>query len=187
MRAVAWRVSARAGQLLTSQRAAPTPLRTWVAPLVGGAGPEQVERAVVLTSALVGLAVRNGIDVGLVAPESGVLIPPIRSHRAVDRILDELGALRAAGGFDGEMLDRIPAKDRVIVVHAGDIRRDAIRRPCSHFSGEKLESLVTDAEALRRFDAMLAWMAGKPLTTKIVDQGASLLDDLLSPLPKEAM
>jgi len=188
IRSVAWRVSARAGQLLTSQRAAPTPMRTWIVLNEHGASSEETERAIALSASLIALAARNASDVGLVIPTSGVSIPPVRSTRALDRLLEELGALEETPRApDGTLIDRIPARDRVVVVHAGESQRAIVTRPCIHLSGRQLGDFAVDLKALERFEATLAWVAGRPLASRIVDRGASFLDDLLSPLPREAM
>lgn len=115
MRRIAWRASARTGQLVVLETAPPATARLWVGldfdPGAGAAasGPEADanERAISLCAGVLDRAVREGFQVGLAVPALGLVRMPASSAargesaaRRLGMLLDDLarldlGALRA--------------------------------------------------------------------------------------------
>ncbi|MGE3107061.1 MAG: DUF58 domain-containing protein [Phycisphaerales bacterium] len=123
IRAVAWRASARRGELLVRQPAAPAPLRivVWLDLSPDSTLPD-TERAISIAGSLLDLACERRLEVGIAVPAAGLYIAPRegRLHRA--RLLDELA------GIDAGALDVSPvaahaplglaARAAVVVVHS---------------------------------------------------------------------
>ena len=102
-RRIAWRRSARTGDLVVRQQALPAPLRLWVvlwAHRTDGStadGPD-LERAVALAAAVVRNAAATGMAVGLIAP--GAARPPRIGHRHVDQLICDLALTNGSGAVE---------------------------------------------------------------------------------------
>ena len=116
-RSVAWRPSARSGNLVVRERATRPDHILWVALREP---PESADRAgerVISTAAgLVELALRRGLAVGLTMESGGVLEGPGTGTRHLERVLDGLAHLPRSGWVAGEA-----PRDAIqpVVVHAG--------------------------------------------------------------------
>jgi len=128
LRRIAWKPSARAGELLTRQFAAPSPRRLWIVLDVAGESDavDDIERAVILAANAARQAHDAGFAVGLRvsgtpvthAPRTGVshLLNLLRDLALVEpRELDD----RSAVGSDDTARN-----DAVMIVHAGAPRED---------------------------------------------------------------
>jgi uncharacterized protein (DUF58 family) len=93
-RRIAWRSSARTGQLVVREHASPSPARLWVVLRLGPEGtPSEDERAVTLAAAVLREAEREGVAVGLAIPAGSVALMPRPGRRHVDRLLTSLAQL----------------------------------------------------------------------------------------------
>lgn len=95
-RHIAWRATARTGQLLVTQRAAPSPTREWVIVRLGREAGDN-ERAISLAASCIARAAEEGVSIGLAVPGAGILRPPDTHRWHVDRLLNELAGLSGAG------------------------------------------------------------------------------------------
>jgi uncharacterized protein (DUF58 family) len=100
-RLIAWRASARTGQLITRQHAEEStrsltirldlaPTRT---PVEGHPREESVERAISLCASLLAYAMRTGLPVGLDVPTHAIAFAPTTSERHLGRMLDALAMI----------------------------------------------------------------------------------------------
>ncbi len=103
-RAIAWRASARRGELLVREAGERGPRRVWLSPLLGG-DAEQRERAVSLLAGLARSAVGQGLEVGCVAGEA--TLPPAGGERQAQRVLDWLASLQGEGEGEAGVLVRV--------------------------------------------------------------------------------
>jgi uncharacterized protein (DUF58 family) len=93
-RQIAWRATARTGQILVTQRAAPTPARAWVVlRLSAGADPSMNERAVCLAASLIERAIGDHMSIGLSVPDQGLLCSPEVHRRHAERLQNELAGV----------------------------------------------------------------------------------------------
>ncbi|MCA9298880.1 MAG: DUF58 domain-containing protein, partial [Phycisphaerales bacterium] len=90
-RSIAWRASARAGDLIVRQRAAPSPTRIWI--LLDLQEADEVEDAIVMAASFAAAAADLGYAVGLVSPHAGLLHLPIEGRRQRELILDDLASI----------------------------------------------------------------------------------------------
>lgn len=135
-RSIAWKSSARTGNLLVRQSSAPAPPRVMVVLRVGpGASDEQIERCVSGAAGLVTQAAARGMAVGLSVPALGLSERP-RTFAGSggggggEALLDRLslldfsevrGQVEGAAGPGRFPLTPIEAGVRTVVVTAGDI------------------------------------------------------------------
>ena len=110
-RRIAWRASARTGELVTRDSQAVTPARRWVAlDLTDGAGAlasdEQFELAIEMAAAAIERITASGGAPGLLAPASGLRIAPTPANRQGVR-----GAPRERAK-ERELLDELARIDR---------------------------------------------------------------------------
>lgn len=97
-RMVAWRASARTGELVVRETASPIARRLWVelelAAADGSAETDVLnERAIELAASLLALGDRAGMDAGLTVPGHAIDLPPSGGGHHLSRMLDALGAL----------------------------------------------------------------------------------------------
>ncbi len=143
LRRIAWRRSARTGDLVVRQEARPAPLRLWVilwpqlrdgAP---AAGPP-LERAVALAASVVRTAAAQGLAVGLAAP--GVIRPPRTGHRHVDMLVCDLAVADGVGPVE------VPAaamrNGARVVISAGGAPSPAMNASARSLSVDEIDSLV---------------------------------------------
>lgn len=124
MRTIAWRASARRGDMLVRQPAAPSPVRVMVALDFGeGHDGHADERAISLAAGIIDVLAGRGLEVGLRIEQTGVEIRPRegRLHRTL--LLDELAIVEPrATKSDNQGAPRADTRNEqaaVIVVHAG--------------------------------------------------------------------
>lgn len=137
-RGIAWRASARGGRLLVRQTAAPSPIRVWVGlhfgPPTGSA--EDDESAISLAAGLISMAISRGMEVGLFAPEAGILAGAHEGRRQREELMDQLAGLEVRpsrftegprpavawdDGLGSEAAAFVRAQIMCIVVHSGPV------------------------------------------------------------------
>lgn len=92
LRSVAWRPSARMGQVLVRDMARASARRFWIELDVEGADPQMTERAICIAAGLFAQAHQVGCPVGL-RESRGIVLAPIRSGRShLGEALDALAA-----------------------------------------------------------------------------------------------
>lgn len=111
-RAIAWRASARRGELLVREVGERGPRRVWLSPLLGGE-EEQRERALSLLAGLARSAVAHGMEVGCVAGEA--TLPPGGGERQAQRVLDWLASLDGAGPGEPGVLVRVQGGEGAVL------------------------------------------------------------------------
>ncbi len=135
LRQIAWRASARLGDLVVRENVSHAPTRVWVAivplePGEGGADADDLtERAVSLAAGVIEEAGRRSVDVGLFVLGAGaeptVEIPPRAGPAHIGLLLDALAVLDLAPIGAGDRSRALPPgslKAAWIVVHAGAAR-----------------------------------------------------------------
>jgi uncharacterized protein (DUF58 family) len=148
-RSVAWRPSARLGQLVVRTNIAPTPRRIWIVLRLARQGEEELEeRAISVTASLVSMAIRQGNAVGLSIPRAGVVMSPRSGARHTERMLNELGRLDLEAIRQAGRPDRMPASAAhsggCLVVHAGALDPTWGSRRARHISVRSMQSLLAD-------------------------------------------
>jgi uncharacterized protein (DUF58 family) len=147
---VAWRRSARTGQLIVRQQAAPSPLRLWVVLALERdfeSGEPGGERAIALAAALVRAAAADGVAVGLVT--HGSRHAPASGARHAERVVLDLVLLDSASVRTpiGGGLGRSGA---CIVVSAGGGLMPGLPRHARDLAAASLEPFLLRGERTTR-------------------------------------
>ncbi len=121
---IAWRASARAGELVVRECADPVRSGVWVVISLGSNGDsawaEETEQAITLGASLVMQGAASGIDVGLSVPGHAIGFAPASGRGHADGILDALGELDVQHNEDAKLAAPQPGvRDTVILVRAG--------------------------------------------------------------------
>jgi len=146
-RMIAWRPTARLGQLVVRTNTAPTPRRLWVVLRLRPDGEEEMdERGISVSASLATMAMRQGNAVGLSVPVAGILISPRSGARHLDRMLNELGRLDVEAARRSGQPDRFPAaaahEGGCVVVHAGALDPSWGSRRARHVSVRAMDTLL---------------------------------------------
>ncbi|MFG0285015.1 MAG: DUF58 domain-containing protein [Phycisphaerales bacterium JB039] len=98
LRHIAWRPSARTGELLVIQRSAPAPAKLWVVLRFPPTGRTEDldERALCLTASVISEAVANHMLVGMLIPGARVRVAQASGRRHLDKLMLQLGQLEPA-------------------------------------------------------------------------------------------
>jgi uncharacterized protein (DUF58 family) len=167
-RRIAWRRTARTGDLVVRQNTTPSPLRLWVlvsldrrkGPRVGlAAGAAQVEsptppmhildeRAIALAAAILRNAADQDIAVGLAVPSGRLLHPPRLGRFHLDRLLTELALLDLPAmrrSDPAAFPDPVARSGACVIVHAADVDRSLGPRHAHHLRAADLHRLVEDS------------------------------------------
>lgn len=171
LRQIAWKRTARTGQVVVRQNAAPSPPRLWVmldfnAPQDAPAGEGPVltqaaldERAIALAASVLRSATTGGMAVGLSIP-SARIIHPVREGRGhLDRLLNELALLEPGTfrGLKGPAPAAMSRSGTCLVVHAGKVDTAVGPLGSNHITASRAaEYVATDdqtAEVLAVLDA----------------------------------
>lgn len=156
-RLIAWRSSARTGELVVREHGGGASRRLWILlnlpPRSPGRAAEEQEAseeaAISLAASLADAALRAGLRVGLSAAAHGILVPPGGSPRQRSAMLESLARLDA-GSPPAPGTGAAPAitrRDSVIVVHAGAIDPSAGPPRAMHLSSDSLAELAEPAGA----------------------------------------
>jgi uncharacterized protein (DUF58 family) len=185
-RRIAWKRSARTGELIVRQNATPAPQRIWVvlrlAPAdrdVPGGVQRLNERAIALAASLLHAASEGGIAVGLAIPglagagalegASCALVPPRLGRAHHDRLLGELAVLDARGVVAAPIPEAAARSGACAVIEA--VPGSPAPPHALRISAAEAERFLADTDAARRalalFDPPLApagerrrWVAG---------------------------
>lgn len=136
-RTIAWRASARAGDLLVRQHAQPAPRRITVVVHTDPAAPEADNEAAISRAAgIIVAAAQRGYEIGLSVPAAGITRRPLPGPAAAGRLLDDLALLDLTAPASRTPSPRIaPRGELVVAVHAGHV--DPSRGPAGavHVAG----------------------------------------------------
>ncbi len=156
-RRIAWRRTARTGDVVVRLHSAPAPVRLWVALRLDGAGGEGspraglCERAIAIAAAVARHGIAEGVAVGLAISSPRVIVPPGTGPRHLDRVLNELGLLDLTTVPRGAAAAPLPAPiargSAVVVVHAGQLDRAGVPHSAIHLVASELESYLRDDRA----------------------------------------
>ncbi len=153
-RTIAWRASARVGDLLVRQTSAPVPSRLWVILDLHSEGrtPASVELAIAGACAIVRAAVDEQLAVGLCVPGYGILEAPRQGSRHADHCEQRLGELDVERGGDGLSGAQIPSRsllrESFLVVHGGRVDPSVGPGEAHRVSALEPASLVRDPASL---------------------------------------
>ncbi len=162
-RRIAWRASARTGELVVRQHSLPSPIRMWVVLRFGTPSrtdEDRVERAIALGASLLRHADEAGVGAGLCVPRAAVAIPPRVERRHLDRMLRVLARLDpSAPRPDPERFPESAARSGrgavCVIVHAGAIDRSFGPRHARHLEAARLHEWVEDTDEGRALVAIL--------------------------------
>ena len=156
-RQIAWRRSARTGQMVVRQNTTPTPRSLWVVIRIPeSAEMRLVERAIAIAAALARGAFREGASVGLAVPALGVEMRPRADARGLRLILDRLAVLDAGEAVAGQGFPtNLPGLISNAVVHAGEIDRAFGTPGTFHVAAGNPGDLLAGGEETARALALL--------------------------------
>lgn len=146
-RMIAWRPTARSGELVTRVLASPPPVRLWLLleADVRRDDPEAVERAITLAASLLGAGQKRGYAVGLLIPSAGIMLLPRSTDRHLERLLDQLAVVEPGGRPVGQRrlapFSHAGAAGGCLVIHAGPLNRRIGPAWARHLSHTDLEAL----------------------------------------------
>jgi len=126
-RRVAWRPSARLGELRVRQLSEPESRALWLRLETAGLKPHEVERGLALAGTLAELAGERGESAGVWIPAWGVRLPPSSGSGQAGALLQALASAHAGSG-GGADLGAIDPRD-VVTIGAGPGVRFDVRRP----------------------------------------------------------
>jgi uncharacterized protein (DUF58 family) len=163
-RRIAWRRTARTGDLVVRQNTTPSPLRLWVVLRVSpGGAPALTERAIAMTAAILRTAADQDVAVGLAIPAARSIHPPRLGRFHLDRLLSELALLGTGASLQEGFPEPAARAGACVIVHDGEIDRSFGPRHAHHLRGADLDSLAEPGEATRRLLGLLdAAPAPKP-------------------------
>jgi len=148
-RHIAWRATARTGQMLVTQRAAPTPTRAWLILRTDDrASPTLNERAICLAASLIQRAADDGISIGMSVPASGFLVPPDTNRWHVERLLNELAGSTPAASGPATFPATAARSGACIVVWAGAADPSWGPQGARHIAASDAERLAAGPAAL---------------------------------------
>lgn len=124
-KSIAWRASARRGELLVRQPAAPSPVRVAVMlDLDPTASMARTEQAIRFAGSLIDSACERRLEIGLFAPATGLHVAAKEGRLHQARLLDALGDLDTDRLSDSPVNAATLANETslaaVVVVHSGD-------------------------------------------------------------------
>ena len=155
---IAWRRTARTGQLVVRQNTTPTPRLLWIVlriPVEDRETP-QVEQAIALASALVRACAREGAAVGLAVPTHGIAMAPRSAPRAIQSMMDRLALLDADRLAPKAAFPGMQVRDAAnAVVHAGPVDRKFGTARTRHIGPDDFESLLVAGPRLSAALAIL--------------------------------
>jgi uncharacterized protein (DUF58 family) len=150
-RRIAWRRTARTGDVVVRQNSSPSPARLWVVLRLDGTGDEPVrlgERAIALAAAVLRHAAADGVAIGLAVTAPRIVVPPASGPRHLDRLLNELGLIDLSAVPRGVAEAPLPAPiargSAIVVVHAGRLARSGTPPSAAHLVASELESYIAD-------------------------------------------
>ncbi len=161
MRAIAWKPSARTGDLVVRENSRPTSGSLLVVLNLNGSGTatgdgpladEQNERAISLAASLAVAANRAGLDVGIAAPDLGVSVAPATSARQSQIVLGALARLdpeapRSLANGAAVDVARWGSRCASVVVHAAGIDPAFGPPGARHLSANDLERVIVAGAA----------------------------------------
>lgn len=154
---IAWRRSARTGQLLVRQNTTPSPRRIWIVLRLQPHGdPVQNETAIALASGLIRSSAAEGASVGLAIPGSGVMLQPNASARGLRVMLESLAILDVRAQTDAAFPLGAVRSNANVVVHAGAADRTYGSARSVHIGEAEVEQVLAPGEALDKARAVLA-------------------------------
>ncbi len=168
---IAWRRSARTGQMVVRQNTTPTPRQLWLVLDIpgggtGGADPRLVERAIAIAAAILRAAIREGASVGLAIPRGDVVMHPQVSGRAVRAMLERLAELDVGALADQGVVPAAALRSTAsAVIHAGPVDRSIGGARSFHISAEHPGDILVPGDALTQALAIL---------DRNVDQGSPI-------------
>ena len=180
-RRIAWRRTARTGDLVVRQNTTPSPLRLWVvldldrrgsprlspgqatAPLEPVARSSLAshvldERAIALAAAILRNAADQDIAVGLSVPPARLLHPPRLGRFHLDRLLAELALLDLAAARRSGSVgfpDPVARSGACLVVHTGEIDRSFGPRHARHLRAADLDRMIEESAQSRRLTGLI--------------------------------
>ncbi len=162
-RRIAWRASARTGDLRVRLHSSPAPIRLWVVLRLGhGDAAEFDERAIALAASLLRHADLAGMAVGLAVPRAALSLPPRADRRRLEATLGALARLDTPAARAAEPVERFPEPASrsgrgalCIVVHAGATDRSFGPRHARHLDAARLPQWVENSEEGRRALALV--------------------------------
>ncbi|MFN0132193.1 MAG: DUF58 domain-containing protein [Phycisphaerales bacterium] len=151
-RSIAWKRSARIGELVVRQTASPSPRRLWVVlRLDGRAKPSANELAIAAAAGLLRRARAEGLAVGLAVPVLGLTFAPSQSPAHLRRLLDELALVETPKAGAAEVAgDAAGRGGACVVVHPGEADRSIGPNHAVHIDATKTnEVFEADERSLR--------------------------------------
>lgn len=159
LRRIAWKRSARTGDLVVRQNALPSPQRLWIVIRLLPAGAPRAqslnERAIALGASLIRAAADAGVAVGLAVPGAGVLARPRLGRPQADRLLVELALLETGRLTSAAYPDAAGQFGACAIIHAGDADPAFGPRHAAHYASSQAEQFLVPGERAGRVLALL--------------------------------
>lgn len=160
IRQIAWRATARTGQILVTQPASPVPdrLRIVVALSKGSDFKANNERAISLAASIISRASKSATMVGLSVPQLNCSIEPGSGRRNVERMLDSLAEIDLNVPFVLEEKMRLPVtgpRDSFIVVHSDASSSEFDFPQARHVRADSYATWIANAESHELLVSML--------------------------------
>jgi uncharacterized protein (DUF58 family) len=153
LRRIAWKRTARTGQLVVRQNAMPSPPRLWVLinfPAVTTAADRELnaevlaERAIAIAASILRAASASGMAAGLAAPAAHLVHPPREGRAHLNRLLTDLAMLdaQAIRGRSARPPAAIARGAACVVIHAGPIDPSCAPPGAHHLSATQAEQYL---------------------------------------------
>jgi uncharacterized protein (DUF58 family) len=160
IRQIAWRATARTGDVLVTQPASPVPdrLRVVVRLSPDAQSHADNERAIALAASVISRAARDATMVGLSVPQFSVELPPGSGRRNADHLLDELGRLDLTTPFTPGPTPDQPtqgSRDSVIVVYADRESPPLDIHHARHIRADAADEWIASADAQSLYESLL--------------------------------
>ncbi|MBL9031522.1 MAG: DUF58 domain-containing protein [Phycisphaerae bacterium] len=150
-RSIAWRRSARTGELVVRQTASPSPRRLWVVlRLDASARPSANELAIAAASALLRRARHDGLAVGLVVPSHRLEFRPGQSPAHLRRMVEELALIEVGEpAADSDASAPRIGRGACVVVHPGEADRSLGPSHAAHVDATRIAEVFAEDDRTR--------------------------------------
>ena len=144
-RHIAWRPSARTGELVVREHVAPSPARLWIGLALRTDDDAKREAAISMAASLLVEAQQERVEAGLHVLPGDIRVPPGAGSRRLGAMLDALARIGPGALGEGESFRRRQAsRGAWIVVHDADPSRALAPAEARHFTAQRPDAVFTE-------------------------------------------